>query len=84
MKCVLEGQGMASTEEIIRDAESLPVEERARVVDRLLRTLNAPDPRIDREWMEVVKRRDQDLRSGRTKPVPGEDVFRKARERFRR
>ena len=35
---------MHGVKEIIKEAESLPVEERARVVDSLLPTLNSPDP----------------------------------------
>ena len=73
---------MPSTAEIIRDAESLPVEERALVVDSLLRSLNPPDPAIDREWAAVAKRRLEELRCGRVKPVPGEEVFAKIRQRF--
>jgi len=73
---------MASTAEIIREAESLPVEERTVVVDSLLRSLNPPDPEIDRKWAAVAKRRLQELRSGRVKPIPGEEVFAKIRQRF--
>jgi putative addiction module component (TIGR02574 family) len=73
---------MPSTAEIIREAESLPVEERTVVVDSLLRSLNQPDPEIDRKWAAVAKRRLQELRSGRVKPVPGEEVFAKIRQRF--
>jgi putative addiction module component (TIGR02574 family) len=73
---------MPSTAEIIRDAESLPVEERALVVDALLRSLNPPDPEIDRQWADTAKRRLQELRSGRVEPVPGEEVFAKIRQRF--
>lgn len=73
---------MPSTAEIIRDAESLPVEERTVVVDSLLRSLNPPDPDIDRKWAAAAKRRLEDLRSGRVKPIPGEKVFAKIRQRF--
>lgn len=73
---------MPSTAEIIREAESLPVEERTVVVDSLLRSLNPPDPEIDRKWAAVAKRRLQELRSGRVKPIPGEEVFAKIRQRF--
>ncbi len=73
---------MPSTAEIIHEAESLPVEERTVVVDALLRSLNPPDPEIDRKWAAVAKRRLEELRSGRVKPVPGEDVFAKIRQRF--
>lgn len=73
---------MHGMKQIIREAESLPVEERV-VVDSLLRTLNAPDPQIDKAWITTAKRRLAELRSGRVKPVPGEKVFAKVRERFR-
>lgn len=73
---------MPSTAKIIRDAESLPVEERTVVVDSLLRSLNPPDPDIDRKWAAAAKRRLEDLRSGRVKPIPGEEVFAKIRQRF--
>ena len=73
---------MPSTAEIIREAESLPVEERTVVVESLLRSLNPPDPETDRKWAAVAKRRLEELRSGRVKPIPGEEVFAKIRQRF--
>jgi putative addiction module component (TIGR02574 family) len=73
---------MPSTAEIIHEAESLPVEERTVVVDSLLRSLNPPDPEIDRKWAAVAKRRLEELRSERVKPIPGEEVFAKIRQRF--
>lgn len=73
---------MASTADIIHEAESLPVEERAVVVDSLLRSLNPPDAEIDREWAAVAARRLAECRSGRVKPVPGEEVFARIRQRF--
>ncbi|MGB2823971.1 MAG: addiction module protein [Phycisphaerae bacterium] len=73
---------MPSARDIIREAESLPVEERAIVADSILRTLNRPDPAIDREWLAVARRRLNELRSGGVTPVPGNEVFSKVRERF--
>ena len=72
---------MPNTAEIIHDAELLPVEERVVVVDSLLRSLNPPDPEIDRQWADVAKRRLGELRSGQVKPVPGEAVFARIRQR---
>ncbi len=40
---------MHGMKEIIQEAASLPVEERAIVIDSLLRTLNPPDTEIERE-----------------------------------
>jgi putative addiction module component (TIGR02574 family) len=75
---------MHDTKDIIQEAAALPVEERVIVVDSILRTLNPPNPDIDKEWVAVAKRRLAELRSGRVRPVPGDHVFAKIRERFAR
>ena len=72
---------MPSTADIIREVESLPVEERTMVVDTLLRSLNSPDPEIDRKWAVVARRRLAEFRSGRVESVPGDEVFAKIRQR---
>ena len=73
---------MYGMKEIIEEAESLPVEERAIVIDSLLRSLNPISVEIDREWVDVAKRRLSELRSGAVKPIPGSEVLTKIRERF--
>jgi putative addiction module component (TIGR02574 family) len=73
---------MHGMKEIIQEAMSLPVEERATVVDSLLKTLNPPDMEIEKEWVRVAKRRLAELRSGRVKAIPGNEVFAEIRERF--
>lgn len=75
---------MLGAREIVKEAESLPVEERAMVIDSLLRTLNPPDPDTDREWIETAKRRIAELRSGDVKSIPGQDVLSRVKERFER
>ena len=64
-------------QDLIHEAEALPVEERARIVDSLLRTLNTPESRIDAMWAEVAQRRLSAVRPGAVETVPGEDVFAK-------
>ncbi|MFA7173526.1 MAG: addiction module protein [Kiritimatiellia bacterium] len=66
---------MSTTLDIIDEAKQLPVEQRAMVIDSLLRTLNRPDSHVDRQWADVAKRRLDELRSGKVKPVPGDEVF---------
>ena len=73
---------MHGIKEIIQEAEALPIEERAVLVDSLLRTLNPPDTNLDKKWTEVAKRRLEELRSARVKAVPGDQVFDKIRKRF--
>ena len=73
---------MHGMKEIIQEAAALPVEERAIVVDSLLKTLNPPDTEIDAEWMIVARRRLMELRTGSVKPIPGDEVIAKIRNRF--
>ena len=70
------------TKDLIAEAISLPVEERAMVVDSLLRSLNPPKSEIDKKWAALAKQRLGELRSGKVKAVPGEEVFRKIWNRF--
>jgi len=73
---------MHGPQEIIREAAELPIEERALVIDSLLRTLNRPSPEIDQQWVAAAKRRLAELRSGAARPVPGAAVFARIRDRF--
>ena len=75
---------MHSAKDIIERAASLPVEERVRVVDSLLRTLNAPDEEVDRIWVEKATLRLAELRSGKVKPVSAARVFARAARRLAR
>jgi hypothetical protein len=47
-----------------------------------MRSLNPTESETDRKWIEVAKRRREDIESGAVKPVPGEEVFRKVWDRF--
>ena len=71
-----------NTKQLIDEAVSLPVEERALVVDSLLRSLNQPESEIDKKWANEAKRRLDELWSGRVEAIPGEEVFEKVWERF--
>lgn len=71
-----------NTKKLIDEAVSLPVEERALVVDSLLRSLNQPESEIDKKWATVAKRRLAEIRSGLVEAVPGNEVFDKIWKRF--
>ena len=73
---------MLTLEESIQEAEALSVEERALVVDTLLRSIHRPSAAVDAPWKQIAIRRIEELRKGDVKAVPGEDVFRRIHERF--
>lgn len=71
-----------NTAELITEAASLPLEERARLVDSLLQTLNPVDDSTTTAWLAVARRRLDEMRSGGVEPIPGDAVFEKVRRRL--
>jgi putative addiction module component (TIGR02574 family) len=61
---------------------ALPAEERALLVDSLLRSLDQPESDIDKKWAGVANKRLAEMRSGKVKPVPGDEVFERIRNRL--
>ncbi|MBI5331352.1 MAG: addiction module protein [Betaproteobacteria bacterium] len=70
------------TSELMAEAAALPVEERTRLVENLLSSLNPPESEIDAEWTTVAHLRLDELRSGKVEAVPGELVFERVRQFF--
>ena len=66
-----------NTKTLISEAMSLPVEERAMIVDSLLRSLNQPESEIDNKWATVARRRIRELQLGEVKSIPGDEVYAK-------
>jgi putative addiction module component (TIGR02574 family) len=73
-----------STTDMIEEANMLPVEDRLRLVDSLLRSLNTPVPEIDAQWIAVSRQRLEEVRSRAVEPIPGDEVFAELRARFPR
>lgn len=71
-----------NTKALIREAIALPVEERAMMVDSLLKSLNQPESEIDKKWNEVATQRLAELRSGHITGVPADEVFANVWARF--
>jgi len=73
---------MLNTQELIEHAISLPIEERANIVDSLLKSINRPNKEIDKKWINIAKKRLDDLRTGKVQAIPGDIVFNKVKELF--
>jgi len=73
---------MGKTQDLIDDAISLPIEERALLVDSLLRSMNHSNEENDQKWASEAKSRLEELRSGKVKSISGEEIFKKIWKRF--
>jgi hypothetical protein len=71
------------TDDLILEIQSLPVEERARVADSVLRSLNQTASKVDQKWASLATKRLQDIRTGSVKPVADDFVFDEIWHRFR-
>jgi putative addiction module component (TIGR02574 family) len=66
----------ASSEQILKEALALPLQERAELVEQLLATFqSAPDPHIDEQWAREAEDRLDAYDGGELKAVPAEEVF---------
>ena len=68
--------------QIILEASSLPLEQRAHVVDCLLQTLTPVSAENDEAWLVVARKRLAEFESGAVEPVPGELVFERILSRY--
>jgi len=73
---------MKKTNDLFAEAISLPVDMRTQLVDKLLQSLHPIQKEIDELWAIEAEKRVQELRTGKTTSIPGEDVFRKIGERL--
>ena len=58
-----------NAKQLIDEAVSLPVEERALVVDSLLKSFSLSSADIDEQWLAVARNRLKEMRAGDVKPV---------------
>lgn len=63
------------TQELVSRPLKLDPAERFDVVDQILRSLDRPDPEIDRIWLEEAERRLRAYREGKVKGIPAEELF---------
>jgi putative addiction module component (TIGR02574 family) len=60
---------------ILTDALRLPSNDRAALVDQLIKSLDKPDAALDERWLREAERRMADYRAGGLDAVDSEQVF---------
>jgi putative addiction module component (TIGR02574 family) len=70
--------------ELLEKALSLSTHERGLLIDRLVESLDdgPAEEGVEAAWGEEIKRRVDDIRSGRVKTIPGEQVLRELADEF--
>jgi putative addiction module component (TIGR02574 family) len=70
--------------EVLEKALALSTQDRGLLIDRLIESLDdaPPDQGVEAAWDDEIKRRVDDIRSGRVKTIPGEQVLREMADEF--
>ena len=75
----------ALSEKIYNEVLDLPTDERLSLLDKLLHVIPIPTATdIEKIWLEESHKRLADIRSGKTRTIPGEVVFQEVREKFQK
>jgi|APDOM4702015248_1054824.scaffolds.fasta_scaffold17207_2 putative addiction module component (TIGR02574 family) len=72
------------TAELFSMVESLPVDIKTLLLEKILESLSPTQKEIDELWKVEVERRIEEVESGKVQTIPGDEVFAKIRERFSR
>ncbi len=72
--------------EVLARAMQLSARERGFLIDQLIESLDegADEPGAEEAWAHEIKRRVDEIRSGKVKMIPGEEVERELAARLRR
>jgi putative addiction module component (TIGR02574 family) len=55
--------------------DSLPLDMKLKLLDRLVESISPTEKEIEEAWKVEAERRIDEVRSGRVKPIPVEEVF---------
>jgi len=69
-------------QQLFDEVETLPIELKTKMIDKLLSSINPIKKSIDDLWIDEVIKRKKQVDSGEAKLVAGEEVFRKIGLKF--
>ncbi len=69
-------------QQLFDEIDTLPIEIKTQIVDKILNSINPIDKTIDNLWIDEVQKRKKDIENGKVELVSGEDVFNKIAKRL--
>jgi len=70
------------TDKLMSIADSLPVDIKTQLIDKLLNSLNPTSKEIDELWKTEAEKRVEEIKNSKVKPIPGEEVFKEIRKKL--
>ena len=72
------------TNELIAMVESLPVDIKTTLVEKILNSLHPSQKEIDALWAKEAEKRVREIKTGKVKTIPGDKVFKEIHEKYYR
>ena len=70
------------TNRLLSEVESLPLDFKTKLIEKLLASLNPVEKNVDKLWKEEIDKRVQSIELGNVELISGESVFQKIKDRF--
>ncbi len=72
------------TKELISMVESLPVDIKTTLVEKILDSLHPSQKEIDVLWTKEAEKRVKEIKTGKVKTIAGDKVFKEIQEKYYR
>ena len=73
---------ISSQKELFEEIELLPLDIKAKLADKILRSLNSINSETDKLWIQEVLKRKEEIENGSVKLINGEEIFNKVKQKF--
>ncbi len=69
-------------DELFEEIDILPIDLKAKIVDKILTSITPLNSEIDRLWIKEINKRKQEIESNSVTLVDGDEVFQKISQRL--
>jgi putative addiction module component (TIGR02574 family) len=67
---------------LISTVESLPIDIKTALIEKLLNSLHPSQKEIDKLWAKEAERRLSEIKTGKVKTIPGDEVFKEIHKKY--
>ena len=75
---------MLKTDKLLDEIDSLPIDIKTDIVERILKSINPTQKNIDILWATEVETRVKEIKDNKVITIPGDQVFHELKNRFRK
>ncbi len=73
---------ITNQKELFEEIEVLPLDMKAKLVDKILSSLNSINKSVDDLWIQEALKRKEEIENGTVELISGKEVFNKIQQKF--